>query len=143
MLYFNLDFPEDKQYFLKQPDFVNYLNLKTGGKNAYVLVDEIQRLENAGLFLKELYDRYLTHKFIVSSSGRLELKEKIHESLIGRKEIITVSTISFLEFLNFKTDYYYQDKLKDFLFMIRIHLFNFFKSIFNSGVIQKWFFLLI
>lgn len=56
----------------------------------------------------------LPYKFIVSGSGSLELKEKIHESMAGRKRIFEISTLSFLEFVNFKTNYRYGDKLQEF-----------------------------
>ncbi|MFH0812915.1 MAG: DUF4143 domain-containing protein, partial [Pseudomonadota bacterium] len=56
----------------------------------------------------------LPYKFIVSGSGSLELKEKIHEALVGRKRIFELNTISFEEFVNFKTNYHYKDKLLDF-----------------------------
>lgn len=45
----------------------------------------------------------------------MELKEKIHESLIGRKRIFELPTLTFTEFVNFKTDYQYEDRLPDFL----------------------------
>jgi O-antigen/teichoic acid export membrane protein len=44
----------------------------------------------------------------------LELKEKIHESLAGRKRVFEINPVSFAEFVNFKTDYKYQDKIGDF-----------------------------
>lgn len=116
VLYFNLDFPEDKNYFKNQLDLINYLDLKSGRKKTIVLIDEIQRLRDAGIFLKGLYDRKLPYKFIVSGSGSVELKEKIHESLVGRKEIIKVNTINFLEFVSWKTDYKTQKKIKDFFY---------------------------
>ena len=53
----------------------------------YAFIDKIQRREDAGLFLKGLYDLNLPYKFIVSGSGSIELKEKIHESLVGRKRV--------------------------------------------------------
>ena len=79
-----------------------------------VFIDEIQRKENAGLFLKGLYDLGLSYKFVVSGSGSLELKEKIHESLAGRKRVFEMTTLSFEEYLNFKTQNRYQDSLPDF-----------------------------
>jgi predicted AAA+ superfamily ATPase len=45
----------------------------------------------------------------------LELKEKIHESLAGRKRIFELGTVSFEEFIDFKTEYKYSGRLKDFL----------------------------
>ncbi|MDO9027426.1 MAG: DUF4143 domain-containing protein [Candidatus Roizmanbacteria bacterium] len=77
-------------------------------------MDEIQRLENAGLFLKGIYDRNLPYKLIVSGSGSLELKEKIHESLAGRKRIFIISTITFKEFVDYKSNYRYSQHILDF-----------------------------
>ena len=64
--------------------------------------------------MKGLYDMNLPYKFIVSGSGSLELKEKIHESLAGRKRIFELSTLSFTEFVNHKTDYQYEHNLPEF-----------------------------
>ena len=84
-LHLNIDQDDHRKYFNSQTDLVNYLNLYFGTKKGYLFIDEIQRLDNAGLFLKGIYDRNLPYKMIVSGSGSLELKEKIHESLAGRK----------------------------------------------------------
>lgn len=113
-VFFNLDFDEQRIYFKKQLDLINYLKLNLGDERGYVFIDEIQRLENAGLFLKGLYDRDLPYKFIVSGSGSLELKDKIYESLVGRKRIFEINTISFKEFVNWKTGYKYQNNLNNF-----------------------------
>lgn len=79
-----------------------------------MFIDEIQRKENAGLFLKGIYDTNLPYKFIISGSGSLELKEKIHGSLVGRKRILELSTVSFMEFINYRTAYKYENRLDDF-----------------------------
>jgi len=71
-----------------------------GGRRAYVFIDEIQRIENAGLFLKGIFDRRLPHKWIATGSGSLELKEKIAESLAGRKRNFLLFPVSMEEFLN-------------------------------------------
>ena len=114
-LFLSLDFEKDAPYFKSQISLVDKINLETGGKDRiFVFIDEIQRKENAGLFLKGIYDMHVPHKFIVSGSGSLELKEKIHESLAGRKQIFEVNTLSFEEFVNFKTDYKYADRLSDY-----------------------------
>ena len=114
-LFLSLDFENNAVYFKSQISLIDKINLETGGKNrAFVFIDEIQRKENAGLFLKGIYDMHLPHKFIVSGSGSLELKEKIHESLAGRKQIFEVNPLSFKEFVNFKTNYKYADRLSDY-----------------------------
>lgn len=110
----NLEREEDLPFFKNQIALVDKLKLNFGNKKGYVFIDEIQRLENAGLFLKGIYDRNLPYKLVVTGSGSLELKEKIHESLSGRKRMFEISTLSLEEFVNFKTDYKYENRLKDF-----------------------------
>jgi predicted AAA+ superfamily ATPase len=70
--------------------------------------------QDAGLFLKGIYDMGIKHKFIVSGSGSIELKEKIKESLMGRKQLFELLTVSFQEFVNFSTQYRYENRLDEF-----------------------------
>lgn len=111
---FALDYEEDKKYFVSQESLINKLKLEFKDKKAFVFIDEIQRKENAGIYLKGIYDLELPYKFIVSGSGSIELKEKIHESLMGRKRIFALDTVSFLEFAIFKTNYKYEENIVDF-----------------------------
>jgi hypothetical protein len=113
-LFLSLDFESDKRFFSSQRDLLNKIQLEIGKNKGYVFIDEIQRKEDAGLFLKGIYDLNLPYKFIVSGSGSMELKEKIHESLVGRKRVFELNTISFEEFVNFRTDYHYKERLSDF-----------------------------
>jgi len=113
-LFLNLDVEADKQYFVSQEALIRKINLEFGKEKGYVFIDEIQRKENAGLFLKGIYDLNLPYKFIVSGSGSLDLKEKIHESLVGRKRVFELYPISFKEFVNFKTNYRYEKRLEKF-----------------------------
>jgi predicted AAA+ superfamily ATPase len=112
-LYLNLDIEADKQYFVSQEQLLRKIRLDVGD-TGYLFIDEIQRKENAGLFLKGLFDMNLPYKWIVSGSGSVELKEKIHESLAGRKRIFELSTLSWTEFVNYKTMYQYKDNLLEF-----------------------------
>lgn len=104
-LFLNLDFNADRPFFDSQEKLLQRISYEMGKEKGYVFIDEIQRKENAGLFLKGLYDMKLPYKFIVSGSGSIELKEKIHESLPGRKRLFELTTLSFEEFVAFKTDY--------------------------------------
>jgi len=113
-LFLSLDFDSDQPFFTSQRNLVNKIQLEIGKSKGYVFIDEIQRRDDAGLFLKGLYDLNLPYKFIVSGSGSIELKEKIHESLVGRKRIFELNTVSFNEFVNYKTDYRYKDSLGSF-----------------------------
>jgi len=113
VVYLNLDYESDKRFFESQDILLNKLNLEIG-KRGYVFIDEIQRKENAGLFLKGIYDMHPDYKFIISGSGSIELKEKIQESLTGRKRMFELLPVTFPEFVNYKTGYKYEDKLVDF-----------------------------
>ncbi|MFB6158885.1 MAG: ATP-binding protein [Candidatus Nanohalobium sp.] len=111
-LYLSMDIQEDRTHFESQQDLIDRVELEFREEKGYVFLDEIQRKENAGLFLKGIYDRELPYKFVVSGSGSLELKENIHESLAGRKRVFELPTVSFKEFVNYETDYEYEDRLE-------------------------------
>ncbi len=113
-VFLNLDVDDHKQFFLSQSALINYIRLQVGETRAYVFIDEIQRKEDAGLFLKGIYDMNLPYKFIISGSGSLDLKAKIKESMAGRKQIFYIDPVSFEEFVNYKTEYKYENKLDDF-----------------------------
>lgn len=113
-LFFSMDIEEDKKFFISQNALLNRIQIEFGGNRGFVFLDEIQRKEDAGLFLKGLYDRGLPYKFVVSGSGSLELKEKVHESLAGRKRIFELPTVTFEEFADFRTEYRYEGRLRDF-----------------------------
>ena len=113
-LFFNLDIGNDKLYFQSQNKLLKKIRFELGNKKGFVFIDEVQRRENAGLFLKGLFDMDLPYKFIVSGSGSLELKENIHESLAGRKRVFELNTVSFGEFVNYKTDEKYKDRLNNY-----------------------------
>ncbi|MEW6407249.1 MAG: ATP-binding protein [Patescibacteria group bacterium] len=135
--FFSLDFEPDKQFFVSQSALIAKLELEFGKNKGYVFIDEIQRKENAGIFLKGIYDLNLPYKFIVSGSGSLELKEKIHESLTGRKRIFELNTVTFEEFVNFKTDYRYKDKLVEFFDLDKDQTANFLREYLNFGGYPK------
>ena len=113
-LFLSLDFDRDRPFFSSQDRLFARIELEMGRARGFVFIDEIQRREDAGVFLKGLYDLELPYKFVVSGSGSLELKEKIHESLVGRKRIFELGTISFEEFVNFRTGGAYNGRLDEF-----------------------------
>lgn len=107
--YFNLDVIEDRLHFQSQHTLLDRLEKIVGRRKAVVFIDEIQRLENAGLFLKGLFDLKTGHKFIVSGSGSLELKANIVEPMTGRKRVFFCLPLSFSEFAAFKTGVNFQN----------------------------------
>ncbi|PIP12815.1 MAG: ATPase [bacterium (Candidatus Stahlbacteria) CG08_land_8_20_14_0_20_40_26] len=132
-VFLNLDIESDKQFFASQTALIKKIELEIGGERGFVFIDEIQRKENAGIFLKGIYDMHLPYKFIVSGSGSVELKEEIHESLVGRKRIFELSTLSFKEFVNFRTDYKYENRILDFLSIDRESAANLLDDYLNFG----------
>jgi hypothetical protein len=114
-IFLNLDLERDAAHFASQDQLLEKINLEFGGQKGFVFIDEIQRKENAGLFLKGIYDMRGPHKWIVSGSGSLELKGKIQESLAGRKRMFTLDTCTFLEYAAFQTQYRYGDRLYDWM----------------------------
>jgi uncharacterized protein len=112
-VFFNLDFEEDMRWFASQRLLLDRLEFLVGkpSQTVYVAIDEIQRKTDAGRFMKGLYDMGLPYKFILSGSGSLELKEQIAESMMGRKREFFIAPVSFAEFLDYRTDYAYTDRL--------------------------------
>lgn len=107
--YLNLDIESDFALFSSQEQLLFAIRNRFGNQKAVIIIDEFQRKENGGKFLKGLYDMQLPYKFVVTGSGSIELKESIHESLAGRKQIFEVQTLSFAEYLTYMTDYSYPD----------------------------------
>jgi len=98
--FFNLDLINDLEGINNQSNFIKFLREELNKeKFLFVFIDEVQRLENPGKFLKGIYDLNLPIKFIVSGSSSLEIKSRIFESLTGRKRVFHLWPFSFSEYL--------------------------------------------
>lgn len=113
-LFFNLDIESDFSILETQEKLLFAIKNQVGESKAYIFIDEFQRKINGGKFLKGLYDMNLPYKFIITGSGSIELKEQIHESLAGRKRIFEVGTLTFEEYLNYQTNYEFENQLESF-----------------------------
>lgn len=80
---------------------------KDNDKSVFVLIDEIQYLDNPSSFLKILADHYKNIKVIVSGSSSFEIKSKFKDSLVGRTVNFEIFNLSFEEFLLFK-EYHFE-----------------------------------
>lgn len=99
--FFNLDLISDLANLRDQNDFIKFLKEEIDrDKFLYLFIDEIQRLQDSGKFLKGVYDLKLPVKFIVSGSSSLEIKSKISESLTGRKRVFYLWPFSFAEYIS-------------------------------------------
>jgi predicted AAA+ superfamily ATPase len=133
LLFLSLDYEADSIFFNSQEDLLRKIKLELGNEGGFVFIDEIQRKEDAGVFLKGIYDLGLPYKFIISGSGSLELKEKINESLAGRKRDFFMDPVDFEEFVDFKTEYKYNGKFKEFFEVEKQRSFNLLKEYMNFG----------
>lgn len=55
------------------------------GRNSWVVIDEIQRIPNAGLLLKLLVDNFKDVQFLATGSSALDIGDTIFEPLTGRQ----------------------------------------------------------
>jgi predicted AAA+ superfamily ATPase len=67
---------------LSELDVANLSNVI--GKYKIVIIDEVQRVANAGLLLKILVDNFKDVQFIATGSSALDISEQIFEPLTGR-----------------------------------------------------------
>ncbi|MBI5393291.1 ATP-binding protein [Candidatus Woesearchaeota archaeon] len=75
-------------------------------KKIYVIIDEIQYMENPAQFIKVLHDHYQHVKLLASGSSTLEIKKKFKQSLVGRYLSFELHALSFAEFLIFREKEY-------------------------------------
>jgi predicted AAA+ superfamily ATPase len=98
--YINLDTIGQMEQFknpmllVKQIDYA-----RRSGERVYLFLDEVQRLESPGKFLKGLYDLQKNIKIFATGSSSLEVKSKIKEFLTGRKRETHLFPLSFKEFI--------------------------------------------
>ncbi|ODS30086.1 MAG: hypothetical protein SCARUB_04802 [Candidatus Scalindua rubra] len=111
IFYFNLDDLKLHELFQNIAEFVHFIGKDTETK--YIFIDEIQRLTNPGLFLKEIYDLNLNLKIFYSGSSQLEIRSKLKEHLVGRARQFGLQRLSFEEYLNFRKPITKRDALND------------------------------
>ncbi len=91
-------------------EFIAYLGeqgfelpaLRTSSRKLFIMVDEIQYLENPSSFLKLVADHHRYLKLIVSGSSSFEIKSKFKDSLVGRTVNFEIFPLTFPEFLAFR-----------------------------------------
>lgn len=88
-------------------------------KKLFLMIDEIQYLQNPSSFMKLLADHHRYLKLIVSGSSSFEMKSKFKDSLVGRTVNFEIFPLSFREFLVFKgipftlADHYTDNKISE------------------------------
>lgn len=102
LFFFNLDDQNLLDLFKRPEDFLKFIRAYHPAGKAYIFIDEVQRVKNAGIFLKYLYDLQPNIKLIVSGSSSLEISAKTKEYLTGRKKVFNIHPFSFTEILSYK-----------------------------------------
>lgn len=98
--YYNFDeIPADA----KNPDvFINSIISQSKGEKCFVFIDEAQRKEDVGKWIKYMYDQKKGVKWVLTGSASLDLKNKTKESLVGRKVEIYLGPLRLEEILRDK-----------------------------------------
>ncbi len=96
LFYLNCDLFEIRQW-LTSPLFITEAIEQFHIEKPIFLIDEVQRLENPGLFLKACADLKLNIKMIATGSSQLEIKSKVQEYLTGRHLEALILPLSYKE----------------------------------------------
>lgn len=88
--------------FIKHLSEAGILQSKSQKDKVFILIDEIQYLENPSSFLKLVADHHKNIKLVVSGSSSFAIKSKFKDSLVGRTVNFEIFPLSFTEFLLFK-----------------------------------------
>ncbi len=102
-VYLTMDDPSILKRFNEHPE--NLLSvLPQTDRKIYVLIDEIQYLADPTNFLKYNFDLHSeTLKIVCTGSSAFYIDQNFKDSLAGRKQLFKLFTLSFDEFLYFKT----------------------------------------
>ena len=97
VLYFNCD--EKYQRSIFTDTSVKRLKQVLGSAKL-VIIDEAQRIQNAGLSLKLITDNFPEVQLVVTGSSSLELRSEVNEPLTGRKFEYQMFPLSFTELVD-------------------------------------------
>jgi len=88
----------------EHPENLFNLVIRNPDSRLYILIDEVQYLDDPSNFLKLIYDKYAPQvKVIATGSRAFYIDKKFKDSLAGRKRLFELYTLDFDEFLYFKT----------------------------------------
>lgn len=103
VVFLNLEDEEILGYLRQSPtNLLKMVPIKKDQK-VYVILDEIQYLDNPTNFLKLIYDDHRERiKLIVSGSSAFYIDRKFKDSLAGRKKIFYILPLNLADFISFK-----------------------------------------
>ena len=113
VFYFDLELPNLLELCNQGAESVFKYLIQKGAdekQRVFLVIDEIQYMEDPSKFLKIMHDNYPNIKLLVSGSSTFEIKKKFKESLVGRTVNFELYPLSFEEFLIFKGKNYKLNK---------------------------------
>jgi predicted AAA+ superfamily ATPase len=81
------------------------------GNNQVLVIDEVQRVENAGLLLKLLVDNFKDLKIVATGSSSIDISNTIFEPLTGRQFLFHLYPFSLTEIYPDNTPFQIEQKL--------------------------------
>jgi uncharacterized protein len=103
--YLNLDVDTDKAIFLRAGALDPHSAIKSLGGAEVIIIDEAQRLPEAGRIIKGWYDYNVPAKIIMSGSSSLNLLDQSAESLTGRNIKLYLPPLLFSEIVKSQSWY--------------------------------------
>lgn len=103
-LYVDFDILENVEKFDTYTKFIDSLKLEgyNEKKKFFLFIDEFQKYTDLTKILKNVYDNHKNIKIYATGSSSITIKNKIQESLSGRKILHILYPLDFEEFLEFK-----------------------------------------
>lgn len=104
-LFLDLDIYSNYEKVSTYENCINTLKLngykENSGVRFILFLDEFQKYSNIGTIIKNIVDNHPDIKIFASGSSSLEIRNKIQESLAGRKRVFYIYPLNFKEYLHF------------------------------------------
>ncbi|MDJ0765509.1 MAG: ATP-binding protein [Myxococcota bacterium] len=97
IIYLNADYPVVQELIGNPNQLLEYLDAFARGRPQFLLIDEIQRIPEPGLLLKQMVDLSIGIKIAVSGSSSLLIRSETREHLTGRKRDVLLTPFTFRE----------------------------------------------
>jgi len=104
VFYLTLEDPAILSRLNQHPEYIFDFTIRKEGEKVFVLIDEVQYLDNPSNFLKLLYDKHHKNlKIVATGSSAFYIDQKFTDSLAGRKKLFELYTLDLDEYLLFRT----------------------------------------
>ncbi len=104
VFYLTLEDPAILTRLNQHPEYIFDFTIRKEGEKVFVLIDEVQYLDNPSNFLKLLYDKHHKNlKIVTTGSSAFYIDQKFTDSLAGRKKLFELFTLDFGEYLLFRS----------------------------------------